>query len=162
LALGVFLQELAGGPLDGEKVQSRTGLADLDRAYDVGMLHTFAVARFSKEARHSSTILPQLFAQHLDRHGSVIGVLGAKNGGCSAFAHFALQGISGDCLTYEALTWHAANLTARYERGKRMGAQLCANGVNSEAPRRFPDKSPVRNAVYYLLITAPFIQRRVA
>jgi hypothetical protein len=55
------------------------------------MLHAFAVARFAEKAGDRRAILAKLFAQHLYGDGAMIGMLCAKNGGCSAFTYFALQ-----------------------------------------------------------------------
>ena len=91
LSLGVLLEDLAGGPLDGEEVQAGTGLADLDRPHHVRMLHALAVARFAKKPRDRCAVLAQLVAQDLYGNGAVIRVLCAENGGRSAFTDFALK-----------------------------------------------------------------------
>ena len=69
--LGVSLEELARRPLDGEEVHARTGLADLDGAHDVRMLHALAVARLADETRDRGPVLAQLLAQHLHRDDAV-------------------------------------------------------------------------------------------
>jgi hypothetical protein len=77
----------------------------------LGVLHALAVPRFAKKPSYCRAVLAKFFAKDFDGNSSVVGVLRAKDGGCSSFAHFALQRISGDRLSDEILTWHAANLT---------------------------------------------------
>jgi hypothetical protein len=77
-----------------------------------GVHHTFAVSCFAKKARYRRSILAKLFAKDFNGDCSMIGMLRAKDGGCTSFPHFALQRISGDRLSDEVLTWHAANLTS--------------------------------------------------
>src|SRR5437016_9911312 len=117
--LGVFLEKLARRPFDGEKMHPRPGLANFDRSYDVRMLYAFAVARFTKKTRDSGAILPQFFPEHLHGDDAVVAVLRAADGGCTAFSHFALQRISGNRLSDEILTRHAANLISAATRRKR-------------------------------------------
>src|SRR6185437_1441122 len=118
LSLGVFLEDLAGGPLDGEKVHAGTGFTDLDRPDDVGMLDPLAIARLAKKARDGRAILAQLFAQHFDRDGAVIRMLRAEDGRGSSLADFTLQRVTGDRLADEALTGHGANLIVAHSGSK--------------------------------------------
>jgi hypothetical protein len=64
MLLGVFLQQLATGPLDGKKVQASIGLSDFNCAYDVRMLYPAAVLCFADKTGYGGTIVPQLFAKN--------------------------------------------------------------------------------------------------
>ena len=126
-SLRIFLEQLAGGPLDGEEVHPRPSFADLDRAHNVRMLHPLAVPRLAKKPRYRCAILPQLFAQHFNGDDPMVAMLRAEDGGRSAFTHFALQRISSNRLTDEVLTRHAANLirdATRRKRTTRRGSSL--------------------------------------
>jgi hypothetical protein len=89
------------------------------------VLHTFTVSSFAKKARYRRAILAELFAKDFNGDCSMIGMLRAKDGGCSSFPHFALQRISGDRLSDEVLTWHAANLTSAYGVWQAKETLLC-------------------------------------
>ena len=91
LPFGVLLEDLAHRPFDGEKVHSRAGFADLDRSNDIRVLHALAISGFAQEAGDGGSVLAQLLSQNLYGHGAVIGVVRAKDGGGTAFTHFALQ-----------------------------------------------------------------------
>src|SRR6185437_5467354 len=92
---------------------------DLDRAHDIRVLHSLAVAGFAKKACHGRAVLPQLLAQYLDGHGAMVRVMRAEHGRCAAFADLALERVTGNRLTDEIFPGHAANLTAPFRRGKR-------------------------------------------
>ena len=91
LSLRVFLEDLAGGPLDCEEVQTGTGFADFDRAHDIRVLHALAVTSLAKKPRDRGAILAQFVAQNLYGNGAVVCMLCAENGGRSALTHFALK-----------------------------------------------------------------------
>jgi hypothetical protein len=83
------------------------------------MLHPLAVARLAKKTCDGGSILSQFFAEDLYGDDAMVVVMRAEDGGGSAFTHFALQRISGNRLSDEILTWHAANLIPSATRRKR-------------------------------------------
>ena len=70
--LRVLLEELAGGPLDGDEVHSGARFADLDRLHDVRMQDLGAVGRFAQETRDRGAVVAQLLAQDLHGDGPVL------------------------------------------------------------------------------------------
>jgi CspA family cold shock protein len=115
-------------------MHSGAGFTNFDRAHHIGVLHPFTVARFAKKPCDRGAVLTEFFAKNFYGNRSVVGVLRAKDGGCSSFAHFALQRIPGDRLSDEVLTWHAANLTSAQGVSQ-------ANGPRSGEVRRLSDEA---------------------
>jgi len=131
-------------------MHSRAGFADLDRAHDIGVLHTFAVACFAKEASDSGAILAQLLAQDFDGDETMVRVLSAEDGGRSALADFTLQRIAGNRLSYEVFASHAPNLTAARVSGKERHCHFldkCADRsyIGPRKPGGLPGTTAVRD-----------------
>jgi hypothetical protein len=109
------------------------------------MLDTLAVSRLANEPRDGGTILAQLFPKDFYGDGAVDSMLGAKNRRGSALADFALQRVAGDRLTDKILSWHAANLTAECERGKRYRSAIHFAGEDAE----WCDRSRRTNSAWF-------------
>ena len=114
MLLHIALEKLTLCPLDGEEVQSGSSFADLDRAHDVGVLDALAVFRLSDEPRDRRLILAKFFSQHLHRHDTMSGMLGAEHSRRPTFAHLVTQGVSGDRLSDQVFFGHGANVTPRW------------------------------------------------
>src|SRR5262245_40130313 len=99
------------------------------------MLHALAIVRFSQKARDGGLVIAQLLAQHFHGDGAVIGMLGSEDTRRASLAHFVLQGVSSDCLSYQILARHAANLIATAMRGKRVRCTLELNTCASTRER---------------------------
>ena len=108
-------------------------LTDLDGAHDVRVLDALAVPRFADEPSDGRLVLAEFLAEHLHRHDTMSGMLGAKHRGCPAFAHFATQGVSGDRLSNQVFFGHGANLTSALGAGskRRLGESHGATPAGS-------------------------------
>ena len=93
--LGVFLEQLAGSPFDGEKMKTGIGFPDLDSSHDVWMNDTCAVLRFANEARNGGTVMPKLLSENLESYGAVDRMLSSVHRRCTALSNLTLNCVPG-------------------------------------------------------------------
>ncbi len=95
MLLGVLLQKLSAGPLNGQEVYSGVGLSNLDCPHHVGVQDSGTILRFAHKTRDSGTVMTQLFAKDFQGYSAVTGMNGFVNGRSTAFADLTLQGVPG-------------------------------------------------------------------
>ena len=95
MLLGVLLEELAGCPFDGKKVQSSIGLPDFYGTHHVGVLYSCAVLCFADEAGDCGTVMSQFFTENLEGDGAMARVLSPVHLGGTAFSNLTLDGVPG-------------------------------------------------------------------
>lgn len=91
MLFGVFLEELAECPFDGEEMNTKRGFADFDGSYDIWMCDPRAVRRFSKKACNCGFVRSKLFLQNLDGSDAMGGVFGSVNHCRSTLTNHILQ-----------------------------------------------------------------------
>src|SRR3954464_15923668 len=97
--LGVFFEELAERPLDGEEMYAGSSFAYFDRSHHVGMRDSSAVCCFPEKPCNCSLVGPQLLFQHFDSSDAMDAVLGAVDHCRSTLTNHILQRVSGECST---------------------------------------------------------------
>lgn len=112
MLLGIPLKELACGPLDGEKVHSGSGFADLDGLHHVRMLDSLPIPSLPHKPGNGRLVLTKLLAQDLDGDYTMNRVLGTEDSGRSTLSNLATQRIASQRSTNQILFRHAANLTS--------------------------------------------------
>ena len=119
VALGVALQQLARGPLDHQE-RKPFGLAGLDGADHIRVRHAGAEARLTHEARDRGAVLPQLFAQYLERDSPVHRMFGTVHRGGATLPDAVEEGIASQSRSNERVASHAAKLPRPALSGKRL------------------------------------------
>jgi hypothetical protein len=99
------------------------------------MLHACTKFRFSSEARHGRPVLPELFAQNLERYNSVLRMISTIDGGGSPLPDHVLYAVPGKRGTYKRIARHAANLTPQTDTGKRFSIVSAIAGSTSATPQ---------------------------
>lgn len=127
--LGVFFEELAECPFDGEEVNTGSGFTDFDRTHDIGMGDTGAVRCFPKKSCYCGLIRSQLFLQNFDGSDAMGRVFGAVDHCRATFADHILQLISGECSTGKIFAAHGPKLIAPLEGSKRAVMQSTVDAV---------------------------------
>ena len=106
VAARVLLQQLPGGPLDGEIVHPAGRFTDLDGPHDVRVNHALAKMGFAQKALHGRAVVSKLLAQHLYGHLAMDRMPGAKHGGRATFADLTLERVTREGTPDQILTWH--------------------------------------------------------
>ena len=88
MLLGIPFEKLTGGPLDGEKVHSRSGFSDLQGLHHVRVFHPLTVASLPDEACDCRLVLAKLLAKDFDGNDTMCGMVGAEDGGGSSLSDF--------------------------------------------------------------------------
>src|SRR4051812_39721653 len=99
---------------------ARCGFTDFDGAYDVRVLYALSETGFAEETGDCRLVGAELLSKNFDRNRSVRRMFCTKDRRRAALAHFSVEGVASNSMTYEIFTWHGANLTAAKSGGKQM------------------------------------------